>query len=58
MARFTKCPKCGSKDIEISEIFAEVDDTSDAGWGCWDCNWLEKLNQEEKDARIKGEDLG
>lgn len=49
--RFVECPECKGVDIEINEVFGEK-------WGCWDCAWTEELNQEEKDARLTGEDLG
>jgi len=56
MPRFTKCPKCFSPDIEISELFSALTDKDEqAAWGCWDCDWVEPLNQEEKkDVRKTG----
>lgn len=54
--RFTKCPKCESPDVEIHEMFGALTEKGDeAAWGCWDCDWIEALNGEEKDARETGE---
>ena len=39
MPRFEKCPKCLGKDIENNKV----------GWFCYDCDWEEELNQDEKD---------
>ena len=56
MPRFTKCPKCFGTDVEIHELFgALIEGEEGAAWGCWDCDWSEKLNQEEKDARETGQ---
>ncbi len=43
--RFKKCPKCGGPDIEI---------LGESYWTCWDCDWEEELNQEEKDNYEQG----
>ena len=41
MPRFEKCPKCFGTDVEI---LGEK-------WICWDCDWEEPLNEQEKKGR-------